>query len=113
MSSPTQSQAAAKVVQPGSVSRSALLCSAWFAATCLLFFAPLTRFVRYALSNDNASHAILIPAICAWILYLERERVFAAVTPARDLRCGALFFVPGCLVAAAYFFYGSRLSELN
>jgi exosortase len=114
MSSPTQSQAAAsKVVQPGSLSRSALLCSAWFLATCLLFLAPVTRFVRYALANDNASHAILIPAICIWILYLERERILAAPAPTLDLRSASLFFVPGCLVAGYYFLYGSRLSELN
>jgi exosortase len=113
MSAPTQPQAAPKALEPGSLTRSVLLCFAWFAATCLLFFAPLARFVRYALSNDNASHAILIPAICIWVLYLERERVFAAATPSLDFRAASFFFVPGCLVAAAYFFYGSRLSELN
>ena len=113
MSSSTQPQAASKAARPGSFSRSVCLGLAWFAATCLLFFAPLTRFVRYALSNDNASHAILIPVICLWILYLERERIFKATAPALDLRCALLFFVPGCLVAAAYFLYGSRISELN
>jgi len=113
MSSSTQPQAASKALQSGSFSRSVLLCFAWFAATCLLFFAPLTRFVRYALSNDNASHAILIPAICIWILYLERGRIFATTAAVPNFRSASFFFVPGCFVAAAYLLYGSRLSELN
>ena len=95
MSAPTQPQAAPKALEPGSLTRSVLLCFAWFAATCLLFFAPLARFVRYALSNDNASHAILIPAICIWVLYLERERVFAAATPSVGFSLGIVLFCAG------------------
>lgn len=111
MSSPTQSQSAAKIALPASVARRVLLCASWFVLTCLVFLAPLTRFVRHALSNDNASHAILIPAICIWILYLERERIFAI--PGSDLRSAWLFFIPGCAAAAAYFFYGTHFSEVN
>ena len=111
MSSPTQPQSAAKIALPASVTRRVLLCASWFVAISLVFTTPLTRFVRYALSNDNASHAILIPAICIWILYLERERIFA--TLGSDLRSASLFFLPGCLAAAACFFYGTHFSELN
>jgi exosortase len=111
MSSPTQSQTAAKVALPSSVSRRVLLCAAWFTVTCLVFFAPLSRFVRYALSHDNASLAIAIPAICIWILYLDRERIFT--TLGSDIRSASLFFVPGCLAAAVYLFYGAQFTELN
>ena len=112
MSAPTQPQAAAAKAAPlGSLSRRCLLCAAWFVATGLLFLAPLSRFVSYALSNDNASHAILIPAIFIWILFLERRRIFVAL--GSDLRSALLFFIPGCLASAVLFFSSSRLSELN
>src|SRR5215468_3521702 len=112
MSSPTQPYAPeGKTPAPALLSRRILGCLAWCAACCVLFWSPLSRFVRYALSNDNASHAILIPAICIWILYLERERIFATLDS--DLRSASLFFLPGCLAAAACFFYGTHFSELN
>src|SRR5262249_57232508 len=91
----TQSQTTAKIALPGSISRRVLLCAAWFTVTCLVFLAPLSQFVRYALSNDNASHAILIPAISIWILYLERERIFTPLGSGVGL--ASLFFVAGCL----------------
>jgi exosortase len=112
MSTPMQPQVTAANADPlGPLSRRIIFSAAWFSASCLLFFAPLSRFVSYALSNDNASHAILIPAIFLWILYLERGRIFA--TLGSDRQSALLFFIPGCLASAAYFFYASRLSELN
>ena len=112
MSSPTQPYAPeGKTPAPALLSRRILGCLAWCAACCVLFWSPLSRFVRYALSNDNASHAILIPAICVWILYLERERVFATVDA--DRRWVWPFGAAGLAAAAAYFVYAPRLSELN
>ena len=112
MSSPTQPQVtSASAALLGSLSRRILFCSAWLVATCLLFFVPLSRFIHYALSNDNASHAVLIPAICIWIIFLERQRIFATLDS--DVRSAVLFFFPGFVAAAAYFIYGPRLSELN
>jgi len=112
MSSPTQPQVTtASASALGSLARRMLFCSAWLVATCLLFFAPLSRFIRYALSNDNASHAVLIPAICIWIIFLERQRIFATLDS--DVRSAVLFLAPGCAATAAYFVYGPRLSELN
>src|SRR5262249_6364896 len=58
-------------------------------------------------------HAILIPAICIWILYLEREKIFAIATRSLDFPSAALFFVPACLVAAGDYPFGLRLSEVN
>jgi exosortase len=112
MSSPTQSQMTTASAAPlGSLSRRMLFYSVWFVATCVLFFAPLSRFIHYALSNDNASHAVLIPAICIWIIFLERQRVFATLDS--DVRSALLFLVPGCVATSAYFAYRPRLSELN
>jgi exosortase len=112
MSSPTEPQVTTASPAPlGSLPRRVLLYTAWFAATCLLFFTSLSRFIHYALSNDNASHAVLIPAICIWIIFLERRRIF--VTLDSDVRSALLFLFPGCVATAAYFIYGPRLSELN
>src|SRR5262249_37944674 len=108
-SSPTPSDAVASTALPGSLYRRVFQYAAWFAATCLLFFVPLSRFVRYALTNDNASHAILVPAICVWILYLERKHIFADLDA--DIRLASLFFVPGCLAAAGCFL--AHLKEVN
>jgi exosortase len=112
MPTSTQPTTAAATSSPlGSLSRRILLCSVWCVATCLLFFAPLVRFFHYALSNDNASHAILVPAICVWILFLERSRIFASVDS--DIRSAVSFLIPGALAAAVFFVYASHISEVN
>ena len=112
MSSPTQPQVTTARAAPlGSLWRRILFYSVWFVATCALFFTPLSHFIHYALSNDNASHAVLIPAICIWIIFLERQRIFATLDS--DGRSTMLFLAPACLATATYFVYGPRLSELN
>src|SRR5215510_16599826 len=96
MSTPGQSATAAVSSSPlGSLPRRIALYSVWCVALGLLFFAPLARLFNYALSNDNASHAILIPAICVWILFLERSRIFVSVDS--DIRSAAAFLVSGAL----------------
>jgi exosortase len=32
--------------------------------------------IHFALQNDDASHTLLIPLICAWVIYLERQTIF-------------------------------------
>lgn len=95
----------------GSLTRRSALFFAWFAFVCLVFFAPISRFVHYALSNDNASHAILIPAICAWLLFLERDHIFTSL--GSDLPAASGFLFAGALVAFSAFLAASRLSGLN
>ena len=95
----------------GTLARRSWLYAAWVLATCLAFSGPATRFVRYALANDNASHSLLIPVICAWILFLERQRIFAALDS--DLPAAAAFFLAGTSAAGLAFFSGSRWSALN
>jgi len=95
----------------GSLGRRCWLYAAWIAATGLLFWGPITRFVRYALSNDNASHTILIPAICVWVIFLERERIFA--TLGSDIRSAAVLLLAGLFAGAGSFFLASHWSDLN
>lgn len=77
----------------------------------LLFSIPIARFVRYALSDENASHTVLIPGICAWLIYLERKRIFASL--GSDSRSSLAFLLTGLGAAAFSFFFGSGWKALN
>ena len=112
MSTPGQPATAAVSSSPlGLLPRRMTLYSLWCVAVGLLFFAPLARLFNYALSNDNASHVILIPAICVWLLYLERGRIFASFDS--DLASALAFLVPGAAAAAALFVYSPRHGQVN
>lgn len=95
----------------GSLSRRVLFFAGWIVATCLLFVRPLVAFVTYSLSNDNASHLILIPVITAWLLYLERDRIFRLL--ASDGRTASLFFGSGTALALLTLFAGPHWSALH
>jgi exosortase len=95
----------------GSLSRRVLFFAGWMVATCLLFFRPLVAFVAYSLSNDNASHLVLIPVITAWLLYLKRDGIFRLL--ATDGRAASLFFGAGTAVAFLTLFAGPHWSALN
>ncbi len=95
----------------GSLSRRVLLFVSWIVATGLLFLRPLTAFVTYSLSNDNASHLVLIPVITAWLLYLERDRIFRLL--ASDGRAASLFFGAGTVLALLALFAGPHWGALN
>ena len=88
-----------------------LLYLGWILASCLLFLRPLTAFVSYSLASENASHLILIPVISAWVVFLERDRIFRAL--GADFRVGSLVLAAAAVVALAAFSIGSRSSTLN
>jgi len=111
MAAPESPVTAAAAPFLGTLARRFWLFALCVLATCLVFVGPITRFVRYALSNDNASHTILIPAICAWVLFLERDRIFNSL--GSDVRAAASLFVVAVCAAALAFFLGSRWSPLN
>jgi exosortase len=95
----------------GSLSQRVLFFVGWIVATCLLFMRQLVEFVNYSLSNDNASHLVLIPFISAWILYLERDRIFKLL--ASDGRAAALFLAAGTALALLALFAGPHWNALN
>jgi len=72
---------------------------------------PVLGFAAYALANDNASHLLLIPFISAWILFLERNKIFKILSS--DLAVGFLFFVGGAAFALVAFSLGSAWTSLN
>jgi len=53
-----------------------LLFSVWMVVSSLLFAKPLVALVRLSLTNDNASHLILIPFLTAGLLFIERRTIF-------------------------------------
>jgi exosortase len=108
---PHSSTDSAALFSPGSLSRPLLLYFAWILASCLLFVRPLTAFVSYSLSNDNASHLVLIPFISAWIIFLGRDRIFKA--PGSDPSRASLLLAAGAALALAALSWGSRWSALN
>ena len=111
MSSPGSSLTTAAAASLGAAARRVWLFAVCIVATCLVFVGPLSRFVRYALSNDNASHTILIPLICCWLLYVERDRIFRSL--GSDVPTALAFFLAGAFTAAIASFTGFHWSELN
>jgi exosortase len=88
-----------------------LLYLGWILASCLLFLRPLTAFVSYSLASENGSHLILIPVISAWVVFLERDRIFKAL--GSDRPAGSLLLAAAAVIALAAFSMGSRLSASN
>jgi len=88
-----------------------LFYAAWVVACCLLLLHPVLAFVSYALSNDNASHLLLIPVISAWILFLERDKIFKILSS--DLGGVSVFLVGGAALALVAFSFGSAWTSLN
>lgn len=48
----------------------------WLAASIAISWRVVAPLLNYSLGNDDASHVLLIPFICAWLLFLDRRRIF-------------------------------------
>jgi exosortase len=53
-----------------------LMFSGWILLSSLLFARPLTTLLRMSVSSDTASYLIFIPLISAWILFVDRRKIF-------------------------------------
>jgi exosortase len=95
----------------GSLPRRVLFYAGWVAGCCLVLLHPVLAFAAYALSNDNASHLLLIPFISAWILFLERDKIFKILSS--DLRVSFLFLLGGAAFALGAFSFASAWTSLN
>jgi exosortase len=112
MTSPPQSSSGvANLSPPDSARRRVLYYLAWVIAIGLLFFRPLRAFFAYSLSNDNASHLVLIPVIGAWILFLERNRIFKVCSS--DRAGGGILSAAGAVVGCFALLAGAHWSALN
>ena len=106
-----QSASSSALMSLGPLPRRLAIFLAWVLATCLLFYRPIAAFVSYSLSNDNASHLVLIPVISAWIIFLERQRIFKSI--GSDLGRSTFFLATGILLSVCAVMAGSHWSSLN
>ncbi len=53
-----------------------LLFGVWVAVSSLLFAKPLIALVRLSLTNEDASHLILIPFLTVGLVFIERRTIF-------------------------------------
>jgi exosortase len=58
------------------VSKRWFLFSVWIVVSSILFAEPLIALVRLSLTNENASHLVLIPFLTAGLLFIERRTIF-------------------------------------
>jgi exosortase len=59
-------------ISPLSAKQRNVLSLLLFAGTCLWFWVPLDRLVTLALESEHFSHALLIPWVSAYILFIDR-----------------------------------------
>jgi exosortase len=69
----------------------------WLVVLVAAFWKPVLGLVRYSLSNDNASHIVLIPVITAWLLYFEHKRIFQRLSS--DYFAGIVLAAAGAGIA--------------
>src|SRR6266481_8907788 len=71
----------------------------WIFLSALFFVRPLTLFVRFSLTNDDISYVILIPIISAWILFIERRKIFLEFSIDKEL--GGCILILGVITVVA------------
>ncbi len=71
-----------------------LLFGSWILVSSLIFSHPIIAFARLSLSNPDASHLILIPFISAWVMFVERRKVFRDLSYGTAI--GGFFFFLAC-----------------
>jgi len=53
--------------------------ASWLLASCIVYRAPLSNLMHYALAQDVASHILLVLPISVCVIYLQRREVFADI----------------------------------
>ncbi len=89
-----------------------LLFGCWIVLSSLLFSHPLIAFVRMSLSNADASHLLLIPFISAWLLFVERHKIFLDLSYDKIFG-GSFLFLACCAALASRFAEGSSSLDLQ
>lgn len=88
-----------------------LLFASWVMAGLLLFWKPFVALFHLAWTDATASHILLIPFICAWLLYLDHKRLTALSS--FDVSGALLFLIPSGLLAALAWFANSWTPDLK
>jgi exosortase len=64
----------------GHPNRRWLLFVMWLACSILLSWTAFAALLRYSFGNDDASHILLIPFISAWLMFIDRRRIFTSLS---------------------------------
>jgi len=83
------------------ISRRWLFFGCWFFLSCLVFAKVLAAFARVYLASDDSSYLLLIPAISAVVLYLDRRTVFQNLAYDKMLS-GSLVVLSACVALTAH-----------
>ncbi|HEY6945923.1 MAG TPA: exosortase/archaeosortase family protein [Candidatus Acidoferrum sp.] len=78
------------------------LLSAWTVLSLLLFIKPVIALVRLSLSQEDASHIVIIPFLSAAVLYLDRHKIFPLASMDKTLG-GLSLLLAACLSLAIRF----------
>lgn len=54
---------------------------AFVVVSCLVFYRTIGALVQYSLQEDSSSYALIIPLIAFFLIFLEKNKIFAAVRP--------------------------------
>jgi exosortase len=65
----------------------------WLAGSVGASWTAFNALLRYSFGNDDASHILLIPFICAWLMFIDRGRIFKSLSS--DVVASLTFLVPG------------------
>jgi exosortase len=85
-----------------------LFCS-WVILYSLLFVRPIIDLVHLSLTNDDASHSILIPFFAAGLMFVERRPIFRDLSS--DVGFGSLLVVLGSGLTIGTWLTGKSLTS--
>ena len=78
--------------------------SQWFllysAGLVICFGSPLLGLLRFSFHSELYSHALLVPAISGYLIWMDRQKLSRIFEPAPRLAAG--LFLPGVALLAAY-----------
>jgi exosortase len=73
-----------------------LLFLMWLACSVVVSWTALNALLRYSFGNDDASHILLIPFISAWVIFIDRGRIFKDLSS--DVAGCLTLLIPGIAV---------------
>jgi exosortase len=74
-------------------SRRWLLFAMWLVCSIAASWTAFTALLRYSFGNDDASHILLIPFISAWLMFIDRGRIFKKLSS--DIAVCLALLIPG------------------
>ena len=83
-----------------------LLFTVWIVVSSFLFAKPLIALVRLSLTNEDASHLILIPFLTAGLLFMERRTIFNNLSFNTG---GGIFLFLSIIIALSVRFAGDKV----